>query len=88
MEMWLTRGMFGEKAELVAEETGDSKRVLERLFMWKNDEDNRKRYKIEPYDRIVFGENGIAVDFGDYTWFMLITGADFRKFQIDTETGR
>jgi len=75
MEMWLTKGMFGKKAELVAGETDNVKSVMEKLFMWKNDEANRTRYKVEPYDRLVFGgEKGVAVDFGDYSWFMLITG--------------
>ena len=74
MEMWLTKGMFGEKVELVAEETDSVKTVMERLFMWKSDETNRRRYKIERYDRMLFGEEGVAVDFGDYSWFMLITG--------------
>ena len=32
------------------------------------------RYKIEKYDRIIYGkEKGAAVDFGDYSYFMLIT---------------
>lgn len=66
--------MFGEKTELVAEETESVKTVMEKLFMWKSDEDNRRRYRIERYDRMVFGEEGVAVDFGDYAWFMLIVG--------------
>lgn len=73
--MWLTKGMFGEKTELVVEKTDSVKSVMEGLFMWKSDDANRARYKIERYDRLVFGgEKGVAVDFGDYSWFMLITG--------------
>ena len=80
MEMWLTKGMFGDKEKLIVENTENPKKVLEKLYMWKNDENNRKRYKIERYDRFVFGENGTAIDFGDYAWFMLVTGENFESF--------
>lgn len=78
--MWLTKGMFGDKTELIAEETSSPKEILEKLFAWKNDGANRKRYKIEQYDRMIFGEDGVAIDFGDYSWFMLITGENFKLF--------
>lgn len=81
--MWLTKGMFGDKKLLVSENTDNSKRILEKLYMWKNDEANTKRYRIEPYDRMVFGENGVAIDFGDYAWFMLVTGDGFENFSAE-----
>jgi len=73
VKMWLTRGMFGEKTELITE-TDNAKTVLERLFMWKNDENVKQRYKVEKYDRIIFGEDSVAFDFGDYSWFILVEG--------------
>ena len=80
MEMWLTKGMFGDRDTLIAEDTADSKKIIEKLFMWKNDGRNRRRYKIEQYDRMIFGKEGVAIDFGDYTWFMLVTGDGFENF--------
>lgn len=84
--MWLTKGMFGDKKELIAESTGNPKKILEKLYVWKNDESNRKRYKIERYDRMVFGEDGVAIDFGDYSWFMLVTGDGFEGFSREIKS--
>lgn len=74
MEMWLTKGMFGDKTELVAPETDSVKTVFEKLYMWKHNPANEARYKIERYDRMVFREGEMAIDFGDYSSFMLVTG--------------
>lgn len=75
MELWLTKGLFGEKTEKLAE-TECAKTVLERIFAWKHDDGNRKAYKMENYDRMLFDpkRNETAVDFGDYSTFMLIAG--------------
>lgn len=68
--------MFGKKIEQIGEESENAKKIFEYVFYWKNDEENRKKFKIEPYDRLIFRDNEIAVDFGDYYTFMLITDVD------------
>ena len=87
MEMWLTKGMFGDKEKLIAEDTEDPKKVFKALFAWKNDAANKKRYKIEQYDRFVFGEGGVAIDFGDYARFMLVAGDDIGNFSAELKNG-
>lgn len=76
MKLYLTNGMFAGEAliEEIGTETSDVKKVLEHIFGWKNDEENRRKYKIEPYDRFIFDEKNhqIAIDFGDYRSFMLV----------------
>ena len=78
MELWLTKGIFGEKTEKIADaETG--REALAALAEWKKRPDVRAAYKVEPYDRVLFGEEGAAVDFGDYSTFALIEGPDARR---------
>ena len=51
-----------------------------------NDDANKKKYKIESYDRFIFGKNEIAIDFGDYMYFLLVDCvSDKQKVQF-TET--
>lgn len=71
-EVWLTRHMFGEKLEKIAT-CGSFNDAMAAVTKWKNSHKADAEYKIEPYDRIIHGENGAAVDFGDYHYFMLIT---------------
>ena len=59
MKLYLTKGMFGDKLETIGAET-------------ENDDANKKKYKIESYDRLIFGKNEIAIDFGDYMYFLLV----------------
>lgn len=71
-DVWLTRGMFGEKLEKIAENCGSFGDAMFRIEKWKKAHKGGE-YKIETYDRIICGkEKGTAVDFGDYSYFMLI----------------
>ena len=74
MEVWLTRGMFGEKSEKLAGDAKTGAEALAAIHEWKNREAGKGAYKVERYDRFLFGEEGVAVDFGDYSSFFLITG--------------
>ena len=48
-----------------------------------NDDANKKKYKIESYDRLIFWKNEIAIDFGDYMYFLLVDGmSDKQKAQF------
>ena len=72
-EVWLTRRMFGEKLEKIAEccSLGEAETAIS---VWKKAHKGDPEYKIEEYDRIIQGGGrGVAVDFGDYSYFMLIT---------------
>ena len=72
-EVWLTRHMFGEKLEKIAD-CDSFDEAMTAIFNWKNIHKVDPEYKIEKYDRIICGkEKGTAVDFGDYLYFMLIT---------------
>lgn len=72
-EVWLTRHMFGEKLEKIAD-CGSFDEAMAAIFNWKVTHKSDPEYKIEKYDRIIHGkEKGAAVDFGDYSYFMLIT---------------
>lgn len=74
MKLYLTKGMFGDRLEQIGDETKNVKTILEYIFGWKNNDEHRHQYKIENFDRFVFGKNEIAIDFGDYKTFMLIDG--------------
>lgn len=71
-EVWLTRHMFGEKLEKIAD-CGSFDEAMTAIFNWKETHKADPEYKIEKYDRIICGkEKGTAVDFGDYLYFMFI----------------
>ena len=73
MEVLLTDGMFGKGDKIAGAETGEQ--ALAAIYEWKKRESPKNRYKVEKYDRFIFGEDGsVAVDFGDYSSFFLITG--------------
>ena len=72
MKLYLTKGMFGDKLETIGAETENVKNIIKHIFGWKNDDANKKKYKIESYDRLIFGKNKIAIDFGDYMYFLLV----------------
>ena len=83
MKLYLTKGMFGDKLETIGAETENAKNIIEHIFGWKNDDANKKKYKIESYDRLIFGKNKIAIDFGDYMYFLLVDGvSDDQKTQF------
>jgi len=71
-EVWLTRHMFGEKLKKIAECCSHDEAIT-KIGEWKKANSGKNEYKIESYDRIIYGkERGTAVDFGDYLYFMLI----------------
>lgn len=71
-EVWLTRHMFGKKLEKIAE-CGSFDDAMTAIAGWKDVHKADPEYKVEKYDRIIYGkEKGTAVDFGDYSYFMLI----------------
>lgn len=73
MEVLLTDGMFGKGDKIADAETGEQ--ALAAIYEWKKRESPKNRYKVEKYDRFIFGEDGsVAVDFGDYSSFFLIIG--------------
>jgi len=73
-DVWLTRGMFGEKLEKIAGCCDSFDDAMFNIGKWKESNRGKKEYKIEKYDRIIYGkEKGTAVDFGDYSYFILIT---------------
>ena len=74
-DVWLTRGMFGEKLEKIAEcDSFDDAMAV--IAGWKETHKADPEYKIEKYGRVIYGnEKGTAVDFGDYSYFMLIIPA-------------
>ena len=81
MEIWLTEGMFGEKTENIfcCSDKDAADLVLGVCDEWKKSADKSK-YKVEKYSRFVFKENDeVAIDFGDYRYFLLITGKDACK---------
>ena len=71
-DVWLTKCMFGEKLEKIAE-CGSFDDAMAAIAGWKDVHKADPEYKVEKYDRIIYGkEKGTAVDFGDYSYFMLI----------------
>lgn len=91
MEVWLTKGLFGEKTEKIAD-VEDGEGALAALRGWKDGEAAKSRYKVEKYDRFLFGEDGVAVDFGDYATFVLFVGEGVkeqigRAFSFGKESG-
>lgn len=76
MKLYLTNHMFGDRIKQIGDETENVKTILEYVYCWKNDEENKKNFKIEPYGRLIFEDTEIVIDFGDYCTFMLITDVD------------
>ena len=74
-EVWLTRFMFGEKLEKIAEcRSFDD--AMAAVAGWKDAHKADPEYRVEKYDTVIYGnEKGTAVDFGDYSYFMLIIPA-------------
>lgn len=65
--------MLGDHLKQIGDETDNVKKILEYMTFWKGNLENQKKYKIEPYDRIIFHEKSLIVDFGDYSTFFEIT---------------
>ena len=47
--------------------------VLNAIAEWKKQDHNKELYRIEPYDRFIFYDDCIVVDFGDYYTFIEVT---------------
>ena len=47
--------------------------VLNAIAEWKKQDHNKELYRIEPYDRFIFYDDYIVVDFGDYYTFIKVT---------------
>ena len=74
-EVWLTRFMFGEKLEKIADCCSFDE-AMAAVAGWKDAHKADPEYRVEKYDRVIYGnEKGTAVDFGDYSYFMLIIPA-------------
>lgn len=82
LELWLTEGMLGTKSKKICT-SKDHNKVLEALHDWKSDKKNTKRFKVEPYDRIMHykDKNAVVIDFGDWHWFMQIDNVDESTFE-------
>jgi len=75
-EIWLTRHMFGEKLKKIAE-CDSFNEAMACIEGWKTSNLCNDEYKIESYNRLIYDkEKGAAVDFGDYSYFMLITSGE------------
>ena len=83
MKLTLTEGMAGEKIQDIVAETDSVKEVLEHIFAWKNDLENQKAFKIEPYDKLTFDTENhrIIIDFGSWTTFMLVSDVSDEQMQ-------
>jgi len=87
MRMFLTDGMFGRCLEQIGPEFEDFQEAMKELYTWKNSEMNKKLYKIEKYDRIISNKekHETAIDFGDYSYFMLLTNCEDRDVKTVEE---
>lgn len=47
--------------------------VLNAIAEWQKQDHNKELYRIEPYDRFIFYDDCIVVDFGDYYTFIKVT---------------
>lgn len=67
----LTKGMLGDVVEQIgqAATVEDANAIVQ---AWKDN--NKDKYRVEPYFRILFydDERAIAIDFGDYAYFIAI----------------
>lgn len=70
MKLYVTRGIGGE----ILETLGEAKSKTQAWKLICNFKDvSRDRLKVETYDRVLkLGEGKLAVDFGDYSRFILI----------------
>ena len=75
MNLYLTNGFHGERSiELLQNiKYKTVSQVLNAIAEWKKQDHNKELYRIEPYDRFIFYDNCIVVDFGDYYTFIKVT---------------
>lgn len=79
IELYLTYGLgnVNEHSTLV-KESNSIRVILSEIKKFKKDDENRKSFKIEPFDTFHMDENknSIYIDFGDYSVFLGIVGHD------------
>ena len=75
MNLYLTNGFHGERSiELLQNmKYKTASQVLNAIAEWKKQDHNKELYRIEPYDRFIFYDDCIVVDFGDYYTFIKVT---------------
>lgn len=73
MEVWLTEGMFGKKLEKIAD-ASTAEDAMAKIREWKSSKDTKAKYKTGLYDRLIFSESCIAVDFGSWSTFIQVDG--------------
>ena len=86
MNLYLTNGFHGERSvELLQNmKYKTASQVLNAIAEWKKQDHNKELYRIEPYDRFIFYDDCIVVDFGDYYTFIEVTDMtedEMRDFQ-------
>lgn len=75
MNLYLTNGFHGERSiELLQNmKYKTASQVLNAIAEWKKQDHNKELYRIEPYDRFIFYDDCIVVDFGDYYTFIEVS---------------
>ena len=75
MNLYLTNRFHGERSiELLQNmKYKTASQVLNAIAEWKKQDHNKELYRIEPYDRFIFYDDCIVVDFGDYYTFIKVT---------------
>ena len=75
MNLYLTTGFHGEHSiELLQNmKYKTASQVLNAIAEWKKQDHNKELYRIEPYDRFIFYDGSIVVDFGDYYTIIKVT---------------
>lgn len=75
MNLYLTNRFHGERSiELLQNmKYKSASQVLNAIAEWKKQDHNKELYRIEPYDRFIFYDDCIVVDFGDYYTFIEVT---------------
>ena len=86
MNLYLTNGFHGERSvELLQNmKYKTASQVLNTIAEWKKQDHNKELYRIEPYDRFIFYDDSIVVDFGDYYTFIEVTDMtedEMKEFQ-------
>lgn len=86
MNLYLTNGFHGERSvELLQNmKYKTASQVLNTIAEWKKQDHNKELYRIESYDRFIFYDDCIVVDFGDYYTFIEVTDMtedEMKEFQ-------
>ena len=72
MKLYVTRGIDGEPVKTLGEAKSKTQ-AWKKIYEFKDESKKAGEAKVETYDRILkLGEGKLAVDFGDYSRFILI----------------